>query len=166
MQSATLEVQYAPISTRGYMYASFLEPFAFNTDVPLNFVAFVSRTPIQDVNIDSIGGYVESARLIERYWRIGLRYEYQETGPQNPQDLSTIELERFPKTAFPIQQAAIGPSLFYDRRDDILDPHKRLVLDGRRQVRVSAALGGRRRVTARSRARSPGSRASSAACSG
>jgi len=124
MQSATLEVQYAPISTRGYMYASFLEPFAFNTDVPLNFVAFVSRTPIQDVNIDSVGGYVESAKLIERYWRIGLRAEYQETGPQNPEDLSTIELERFPKTAFPIQQAAIGPSLFYDRRDDILDPHK------------------------------------------
>ena len=123
MQSATLELQYAPLSTRGYVYASFLEPFAFNTDVPLNFVAFVSRQPIQDVNIDSVGGYVESARLIEKYLRVGLRLEYQETGPQNPEDLSTIELERFPKTAFPIQQAAIGPSVFYDRRDDILDPH-------------------------------------------
>jgi outer membrane protein insertion porin family len=124
MQSATIEVQYAPISTRGYVYASFLEPFAFNTDVPLNFVAFVSRQPIQDVNIDSVGGYVESAKLLTRYLRVGLRYEYQETGPQNPEDLSTIELERFPKTAFPIQQSAIGPSIFYDRRDDILDPHE------------------------------------------
>ena len=124
MQSATLEVQYAPISTRGYVYASFLEPFAFNTDVPLNFVGFVSRQPIQDVNIDSVGGYVESAKLIEKYLRVGLRYEYQETGPQNASDLSTIELERFPKTAFPIQQSAIGPSAFYDRRDDILDPHR------------------------------------------
>jgi outer membrane protein insertion porin family len=123
MQSATLEVQYAPLSTRGYVYASFLEPFAFNTDVPLNFVAFVSRQPIQDVNIDSVGGYVESAKLVTKYLRMGLRYEYQQTGPQNPQDLSTIELERFPKTAFPIQQSAIGPSVFYDRRDDILDPH-------------------------------------------
>jgi outer membrane protein insertion porin family len=122
MQSATLEVQYAPLSTRGYVYASFLEPFAFNSDVPLNFVGFVSRQPIQDVNIDSVGGYVESAKLIEKYLRVGLRYEYQETGPQNPEDLSTIELERFPKTAFPIQQSAIGPSVFYDRRDDILDP--------------------------------------------
>jgi outer membrane protein insertion porin family len=123
MQSATLEVQYAPISTRGYVYASFLEPFAFNTDVPLNFVGFVSRTPIQDVNIDSYGGYVESAKILEKFLRVGARLEYQQTGPQNPEDLSTIELERFPKTAFPIQQAAIGPSLFYDRRDDILDPH-------------------------------------------
>jgi outer membrane protein insertion porin family len=124
MQSATLELQYAPLSTRGYVYASFLEPFAFNTDVPLNFVGFVSRTPIQDVNIESIGGYVESAKLVTRYLRMGLRYEYQESGPQNPEDLSTIELERFPKTAFPIQQSAIGPSVFYDRRDDILDPHR------------------------------------------
>ncbi len=124
MQSATLEFQYAPLSTRGYAYASFLEPFAFNTGVPLNFVAFLSRQPIQDVNIDSVGGYVESAKLIEKYLRVGLRLEYQETGPENPEDLSTIELERFPKTAFPIQQAAIGPSVFYDRRDDILDPHK------------------------------------------
>ncbi len=123
MQSATLEVQYAPLSTRGYVYASFLEPFAFNTDVPLNFVAFISRQAIQDVNIDSVGGYVESAKLVTKFLRMGLRLEYQQTGPQNPQDLSTIELERFPKTAFPIQQAAIGPSVFYDRRDDILDPH-------------------------------------------
>jgi outer membrane protein insertion porin family len=124
MQSATVEVQYAPISTRGYVYASFLEPFAFNTDVPLNFVGFVSRQPIQDVNIDSYGGYVESAKLLTKYLRVGLRTGYEETGPQNPEDLSTIELERFPKTAFPIQQATVGPSLFYDRRDDILDPHK------------------------------------------
>jgi outer membrane protein insertion porin family len=123
MQSATLEVQYAPLSTRGYVYASFLEPFAFNSAIPVNLVAFVSRQPIQDVNIDSVGGYVESVRLWGKHLRVGLRYEYQETGPQNPEDLSTIELERFPKTAFPIQQSAIGPSFFYDRRDDILDPH-------------------------------------------
>ncbi len=123
MQSATVEVQYAPISTRGYAYASFLDPFAFDSEIPVNVVAFASRQPIQDVNIDSYGGYVESAKLVTRHLRLGLRYEYQETGPQNPEDLSTIELERFPKTAFPIQQSAVGPSLFYDRRDDILDPH-------------------------------------------
>jgi outer membrane protein insertion porin family len=123
MQSATVEVQYAPISTRGYAYASFLDPFAFDSTIPVNVVAFASRQPIQDVNIDSYGGYLESARLFTRHLRLGLRYEYQETGPQNPEDLSTIELERFPKTAFPIQQSAAGASAFYDRRDDILDPH-------------------------------------------
>jgi outer membrane protein insertion porin family len=123
MQSASLEVQYAPISSRGYVYASFLEPFAFNSDVPINVVGFASRQAIQDVNIQAYGGYVETAKLLGKYWRLGLRYEYQKSGPQNASDLSTIELERFPKTAFPIQQSAIGPSVFYDRRDDILDPH-------------------------------------------
>ena len=123
MQSASLEVQYAPISTRGYLFARFLDPYAFDSRIPVSVVGFASRLPIQDVNVDSYGGYVETVRPWGKYLRVGLRYEYQVQGPQNPQDLSTIEVERFPKTAFPIKQSAVGPSFFYDRRDDILDPH-------------------------------------------
>ncbi len=123
MQSASVEVQYAPISTRGYLFARFLDPYAFDSTVPISVVGFASRLPIQDVNVDSYGGYVETVRPWGRYLRVGLRYEYQVQGPQNPEDLSTIEVERFPKTAFPIKQSAAGPSFFYDRRDDILDPH-------------------------------------------
>ncbi len=123
MQSASIEVQYAPISTRGYLFARFLDPYAFDSKVPISVVGFASRLPIQDVNVESYGGYVETVRPWGKYLRVGLRYEYQVQGPQNPQDLSTIEVERFPKTAFPIKQSAVGPSFFYDRRDDILDPH-------------------------------------------
>ncbi len=123
MQSASVEVQYAPLSTRGYLFARFLDPYAFDSKVPISIVGFASRLPIQDVNVDSYGGYVETVRSWGRYLRVGLRYEYQVQGPQNPEDLSTIEVERFPKTAFPIKQSAVGPSFFYDRRDDILDPH-------------------------------------------
>jgi outer membrane protein assembly factor BamA len=54
---------------------------------------------------------------------VGLRFEYQQIAPKNASDLSTIEVEKFPKADQPIKQAAIGPSFFYDRRDDILDPH-------------------------------------------
>ena len=110
------------MSQRGHVFASFLEPYLFNTSVPLTFVAFVSRAPIQDIDIDRIGGYLESARLFRKYTRVALRYEYQQIAPRNPEDLSTIELEKFPKSDQPIKQSAIGPSLFYDRRDDILDP--------------------------------------------
>ena len=122
MRSASLELQYAPLSQRGHVFASFLEPYLFNTSVPLTFVAFVSRAPIQDIDIDRIGGYLESARLFRKYTRVALRYEYQQISPRNPEDLSTIELEKFPKSDQPIKQSAIGPSLLYDRRDDILDP--------------------------------------------
>jgi len=123
MRSASLEVQYAPLSGRGHVFATFLEPYLFNTDFPLSAVFFVAKEPIQDVDISRLGGYVESVRFVRRDLRLGLRYEYQRIAPSNASDLSTIEVEKFPKADQPIQQSAIGPSLFYDRRDDILDPH-------------------------------------------
>ncbi|HEY3202523.1 MAG TPA: POTRA domain-containing protein [Thermoanaerobaculia bacterium] len=124
MRSTSLEIQYAPISKRGHVFATFIEPYLFNTDVPLTFVAFLSREPIQDIDIDRQGGYLESVRLFPHYLRVGLRYEYQQIKPNNPEDLSTIELEKFPRSDRPIKQSAIGPNLLYDRRDDILDPHR------------------------------------------
>jgi outer membrane protein insertion porin family len=123
MHSASLEVQYAPFSQRGHVFASFVEPYLFGTNVPLNLVAFVSREPIQDIDIDRAGGYLESVRVWKKYLRVGLRYEYQQSGPTNPEDLSRIELEKFPRSDRPIKQSAIGPSFLWDRRDDILDPH-------------------------------------------
>ncbi|MFY9550915.1 MAG: POTRA domain-containing protein [Thermoanaerobaculia bacterium] len=124
MQSASVEAQYAPLSKRGHLFLNFLEPYLFGTTVPLNIVGFVSREPIQDINIDRLGGYLESVRFFRRYLRVGLRFEYQRSGPTNPEDLSTIELEKFPKSDQPINQSAIGPSFLWDRRDDILDPHR------------------------------------------
>jgi len=123
MRTASLEVQYAPISGRGHVFASFLEPYLFNTNVPLTLVVFAAREPIQDIDIDRVGGFLESVRLFGQHTRVGLRYEYQQIAPRNPDDLSTIEREKFPKSDLPIKQSAIGPSLLYDRRDDILDPH-------------------------------------------
>ena len=123
MQSASVEVQYAPLSQRGYVVANFLEPYLFNTDVPLTFGVFASREPIQQVDIDRFGVFFESARQIG-HLRLGLRYSYQQIAPTHPQDLGTIVLEKFPRSAFPIKQSAIGPNLLYDRRDDVLNPQK------------------------------------------
>ncbi len=123
MRSASLEVQYAPFSRRGYVVANFLEPYLFATDIPLTFAAFASREPIQDIDINRLGVFFESVRLFG-HMRVGLRYSYQQIAPNNPQDLSTIQLEKFPKSDQPIKQSAIGPSFLYDRRDDVLDPHE------------------------------------------
>jgi outer membrane protein insertion porin family len=123
MQSASVEVQYAPLSQRGYVVANFLEPYLFNTDVPLTFGVFASREPIQQVDIDRFGVFLESARQIGAL-RVGLRYSYQQIAPTNAADLGTIVLEKFPRSAFPIKQSAIGPNLLYDRRDDVLNPQK------------------------------------------
>lgn len=123
MQSASIEVQYAPVSGRGYVVANFLEPYLFNTNVPLTVAAFASREPIQDVDINRLGTFIESVRLFGHV-RVGLRYSYQYIAPTNPEDISTIVLEKYPLSALPIKQSAIGPNLFYDRRDDVIDPHQ------------------------------------------
>ncbi len=123
MQSASFEAQYAPVSQRGYIVASFLEPYLFNFDVPLTLGVFASREPIQEVDINRFGVFLESARQFGSL-RVGLRYSYQQIAPTNPDDLGTIVLEKFPRSAFPIKQSAIGPSFLYDRRDDVLNPQK------------------------------------------
>jgi outer membrane protein insertion porin family len=123
MQSLNLEVQYAPISQRGYGVVNFQEPYLFDTNYPLTVAGFISREPIQDVDIDRLGAFVETTRQYG-FLRVGLRYSYQYIKPTNPLDIGKIALEKYPLSAFPVQQSAITPSLLYDRRDDVLDPHK------------------------------------------
>ena len=62
MQSASFEAQYAPISQRGYIVANLTEPYLFNFDVPLTLAVFASREPIQDIDIERFGVFLESAR--------------------------------------------------------------------------------------------------------
>jgi outer membrane protein insertion porin family len=122
MRSASIEAQYAPISQRRRVILTFREPFLFNRNIPLSVLGFFTREPIQTIDITRIGTVVESSRLYGRYLRLALRYEYQRIEPLNARrDLSTIERE-FSKFDQPIRQSAIGPNLFYDRRDDIIDP--------------------------------------------
>jgi outer membrane protein insertion porin family len=122
MRSASIEIQYAPISERGRLVLTFREPFLFNRDLPLNVLAFFTREPIQKIDIERLGTVVESSKIFGRYLRVGMRYEYQRIEPVNTGDLSSIERE-FSKFDRPILQSAIGPNAFYDRRDDIIDPH-------------------------------------------
>jgi outer membrane protein insertion porin family len=123
MRSASVEVQYAPISKRGRVILTFREPFLFNRDLPLSLLAFYTREPIQKIDIERRGAVLESSRLFGRYLRVAMRYEYQRIEPVNAtRDLSIIDRD-FSKFDRPILQSAIGPNLFYDRRDDIIDPH-------------------------------------------
>ncbi|HEU5250395.1 MAG TPA: BamA/TamA family outer membrane protein, partial [Thermoanaerobaculia bacterium] len=123
MRSASFEVQYAPISKRGRLILTFREPFLFNRELPLNVLFFATREPIQKIDIERVGTVVETSKLFGRYLRVSMRYEYQRIDPVNKDDLSTIEQE-FSRFDRPILQSAIGPSMFYDRRDDIIDPHE------------------------------------------
>ena len=124
MQSAGFEAQIAPISKRGRLQASFREPFLFNTQYPLTILTYYIVEPISDVDIRRLGTVVESSRYYGKYLRLALRYAYERITPVNPEDLSNIEKKNFPRFDQPIEQSTIGPNLFYDRRDDLIDPHR------------------------------------------
>jgi outer membrane protein insertion porin family len=123
MQSIGFEAQFAPISQRGRFQATFREPFLFDTQFPLTFVTYYRVEPIQDIDIRRFGTVVETSKYYGKFLRVALRYAYERIEPVNPADLSNIEKENFPSSDRPILQSTIGPNFFYDRRDDIIDPH-------------------------------------------
>ena len=123
MQSIGFETQYAPLSGRGRLQVSFREPFLFNLNVPLTVIGFYTREPIQNIDIRRLGTVIESSRYYGKYLRLAMRYEYQRITTVNPEDLSNIERENFPRFDRPIEESTIGPNAFYDRRDDVIDPH-------------------------------------------
>jgi outer membrane protein assembly factor BamA len=124
MISTGLEAQYAPISRRGRVQLAVREPFLFGTRYPLNLFGFFSRELIQKVELERTGVTLESSRIVARGLRIGLRYTYQRIAPTNPEKLSLVDLISLPAINRPIEESTIGPDILFDRRDDIVDPHK------------------------------------------
>ncbi len=122
MLSAGLEGQIA-VSGRFRLQLSFRDPYLFNRDFPFTSFLFATREPIQDIDVERLGWVNEVSHYYGKHLRVAVRLEYQRIRPFNPQDLSTIEAENFPRFDQPIEEATTGPNFFYDRRDDILDPH-------------------------------------------
>jgi outer membrane protein insertion porin family len=129
MLSAGLEGQVA-ISGRFRLQLSFRDPFLFERDYPFTSFLFATREPIQDIDLERFGWVNEVSHFYGRYLRVALRLEYQRIRTVNPQDLSEIEAQNFPRFDQPIEEATIGPNFLYDRRDDVLDPHRGYYLTG------------------------------------
>lgn len=129
MRSAGLDLQLRQSALedlsrgRGRAQISFRDPFLLGKDIPLTAFLFASREPIQEIDIERLGFITEISRYYGRYLRAGLRYEYQRIRPVNEEDLTVIgrDFSRFDQE---IEQSTVGPNAFYDRRDDIIDPHE------------------------------------------
>ncbi|HSS44055.1 MAG TPA: POTRA domain-containing protein, partial [Thermoanaerobaculia bacterium] len=122
MRSAGIEGQIA-ISGRFRLQLNYRDPFLLQRDYVHTAYLFATREPIQDLEIERFGLVNEVSHLYGSL-RVALRAEYQRIRPVNPQDLSVIEMLNFPRFDRPIEEATIGPILFYERRDEIIDPHK------------------------------------------
>ena len=123
MLSAGIEAQLA-VSGRYRLQLSFRDPFLFNRDYPFTSSLFWTREPIQDIELERLGLVNEVSHYFGKSLRVAVRVEYQRIRPVNPEDLSLIEKENFPRFDQPIEEATTGPNAFYDRRDDVLDPHR------------------------------------------
>ena len=123
LRTAGLEGQIA-LSGRYRIQVSYRDPFLIGTDYPLTSVLFAARETIQNVDLERLGFVSEVAHTFGNYLRTSMRLEYQRIRPVNPEDLSIIETEEFPRADQPIEEATIGPAFFYDRRDDVIDPHR------------------------------------------
>jgi outer membrane protein assembly complex protein YaeT len=124
MISAGVEAQYAPFSRLGRLQVSLREPFFFGTSYPLNVFGFYSRELIQDVELERTGVAVNSSKIVARGLRVGLTTTYQLIRPTNPESFSVIDQIVLPAINRPIDEVTIGPDVLFDRRDDIIDPHK------------------------------------------
>jgi outer membrane protein insertion porin family len=124
MISAGIEAQYAPFSRLGRLQVSLREPFFFGTSYPLNVFGFYSRELIQDVELERTGVAVNTSKIVARGLRVGLTTTYQLIRPTNPESFSVIDQIGLPAINRPIDEVTIGPDVLFDRRDDIIDPHK------------------------------------------
>ncbi|HMF09610.1 MAG TPA: POTRA domain-containing protein, partial [Thermoanaerobaculia bacterium] len=122
MMSAGLEGQIA-VSGRFRLQLSYRGPYLLGKDLPFTSFLFATREPIQNIDVERLGWVNEVSHYFGTHLRVALRLEYQRIRPFNPEDLSTIELENFPRADQPIEEATTGPNFLYDRRDDVLDPH-------------------------------------------
>jgi len=123
MLSTGLEGQLA-LSGRYRLQLSFRDPFLFERDYPFISSLYATREPIQSIEIQRFGWANEVSHYFTPRLRVAMRLEYQRIRPVNPEDLSSIETANFPLADQPIEEATIGPNLFYDHRDEPLDPHR------------------------------------------
>ena len=129
MLSAGIEGQVA-ISGRFRLQLTYRDPYLFNRDLRFTGLLFATREAIQTVDIDRFALVNEVAHFFGRYLRVALRVEYQRIRPVHPEQLSDLEAANFPRFDQPIEEATVGPVFFYDRRDDIIDPHRGYYLTG------------------------------------
>jgi outer membrane protein insertion porin family len=114
------ETQYAPLSGRARASLNFREPYLFGADVPATFTLFYARDKIQNVPILRRGTIIDLTRNVGRHLRVGWRVEWQRIELGSIDVLQVQALDPFNR---PVNETTAGPTLLYDTRDDIIDPH-------------------------------------------
>lgn len=117
-------------------FITYREPFISRWNVPVQLQIFQSDDNTRpDVHLLQRGTSIEATKVARAQTRWSLRYEYKISecvegtlcallrAPEDP-NAPEVPEERLDRSLANIQISSINPTFFWDRRDDIVDPHR------------------------------------------
>ncbi|HVE72632.1 MAG TPA: outer membrane protein assembly factor BamA [Thermoanaerobaculia bacterium] len=111
-------------------FLTYREPFISRWDVPLQFQIFQSDDKTRRATrIRQRGMSIEASKVARQQTRWSLRYEYKISECLQKSELcdaigKRLPVEDFDPSLLDISISSITPTFFWDRRDDIIDPHR------------------------------------------
>ncbi len=118
---------YAPHLDRE-AYLTYQEPFIFHYNVPLSVTLFQTDDATRDfARIRQNGVSLEASKVVLEQTRWSLQYQYKISkcyqGKTCEDVAAGIPVPTLPRGLLDIQISSVTPTFFWDRRDDIIDPH-------------------------------------------
>jgi outer membrane protein insertion porin family len=121
LRSLSLESRFAPTTGRGRVFLNFRDPFFFGKDLPLTATVFYAREPIQTIDVRRRGAFLQATRQLTTRVQVGVRYEFQRISTRSNSPLELATIQPFDRD---IAESTVGATVLWDRRDDIIDPHR------------------------------------------
>jgi outer membrane protein insertion porin family len=113
---------------------TFQEPFTFNLDLPTQFSVFRSDEIKDQVTLQKRGTFVELSKVLRRDLRISLRYDYRVVDTTCDPSLSELDCNNLIIIIGQEEKedtiASVTQTVFWDRRDDLIDPRKGFLVLG------------------------------------
>jgi outer membrane protein insertion porin family len=118
---------YAP-GTDVEAYLIYREPFIWKFDVPVQFTVFQTDDfTRKEARIRQRGSSIEASKVAFLRTRWSVQYQYKISqcieGELCTQVEQNIPVPTLPRSLLDIQISSVTPTFFWDRRDDIVDPH-------------------------------------------
>jgi outer membrane protein assembly complex protein YaeT len=123
-----LEGVYAP-HTDQEAYLTYREPFIGRFNVPVQITIFqTDDSTRKDARIQQRGTAIEASKVafLRTRWSVQYQYKISECikGDLCTQVKQNVPVPTLPRTLLDIQISSVTPTFFWDRRDDIVDPHR------------------------------------------
>ena len=124
-----LEIVASP-KERQEVFLTEREPFFFGYDVPVQFTVFQSEDFRKGEHLRQRGTYIEAAKIVRNATRFSVRYEYKISRciVQTEGDVCDLAkralIPGVDRNISDIDISSITPTVFWDHRDDPIDPHR------------------------------------------